>query len=296
MIAARPPAQQARIAVGDVALFLGLTTLLTAIAYIPLLLIEPSVSARRYYIILLMWSPGAAALLTCHICKVRWSLLGWSWPRMRWMAWGYGLPVLYAGAAYAALWIGGLAVFAPPEKLDQLAAAYGWEGVHPALLIAGTGLVKATAGFVVAASSALGEEIGWRGYLAPRLASRFGARAGALVIAAVWTLWHVPLLAAGGYNNGAEFWFGLGCFTLLVFAGSILSMWLRLASGSVWPCVAWHASHNLFVQSVYGGLTGEKEGLTLYWAGEFGFLVPAALMVAALPAYLALARWDRNGS
>lgn len=280
------------IASNDIAVFLALTVVFTVIAYIPLLTIDPAVSARRHYILLLMWSPGVAALLTCRICGIGLATLGWRWPRGRWMAWGYGLPVAYAAAAYAILWAGGFALFAPPEALDALRRTFGWERAHPAALIAGTLLIKATVGFVVAASSALGEEIGWRGYLAPRLAGRIGARGGALIMGGIWAAWHVPLLAAGGYNNGAELWFGLGCFTVLVFAGSIVAMWLRLGSDSLWPCVAWHASHNLFIQSVFGALVGDKPGVTQYWAGEFGLLVPLALLVVAIPAYRALARFD----
>ncbi|BBB12784.1 CPBP family intramembrane glutamic endopeptidase [Sphingopyxis sp. FD7] len=298
MTGTAPPAAgtapRAPIASNDIAVFLVLTAIFTAIAYIPLLAIDPGVSARRHYILLLMWSPGVAALLTCRICGIGLATLGWRWPRGRWMAWGYGLPLLYAAAAYAVLWLGGFALFAPPEALDALATSFGWQGAHPAALIAGTLLIKATAGFIVAASSALGEEIGWRGFLAPRLAGQVGARGGALILGGIWTLWHVPLLIAGGYNNGVEPGFALGCFTVLVFAGSIVAMWLRLGSDSLWPCVAWHASHNLFIQSVFGALVGEKAGVTPYWAGEFGVLAPLALVVVAVPAYRALARIDRG--
>lgn len=41
---------------------------------------------------------------------------------------------------------------------------------------------------------ALGEEPGWRGFLLPHLAQRFGALRGSAVLAAIWSLWHLPLL------------------------------------------------------------------------------------------------------
>src|SRR5579864_3473351 len=38
-----------------------------------------------------------------------------------------------------------------------------------------------------------GEEIGWRGYALPRLASRFGWAWASIVIGVVWAVWHLPL-------------------------------------------------------------------------------------------------------
>jgi uncharacterized protein len=38
----------------------------------------------------------------------------------------------------------------------------------------------------------LGEELGWRGWLYPRLAERHGPLAGGLMTGAVWAIWHLP--------------------------------------------------------------------------------------------------------
>lgn len=280
----------------DIALFGALTILFTALSYVPLLAVDQTVSARRSYILLLMWSPGIAALLACWLCRTDLTALGWRWPSGRWMGIGYGLPVAYTAVAYGLIWLTGLATFAPPDALAGLASAYGWPGAHPALLISGTTAIKATAGFVIAASSALGEEIGWRGFLAPRVASCIGAARGSLVIGLIWLVWHVPLLLGGGYNNDTEWWFGLTFFTVLVLSGSVVAMWLRLRSGSIWPCVAWHANHNLFVQSIFGGLAGEVGPITRYVVGEFGVAVPLVLLVLSVPIYrdLTSADWSRT--
>jgi membrane protease YdiL (CAAX protease family) len=49
-----------------------------------------------------------------------------------------------------------------------------------------------------------GEEFGWRGYMLPRLATRYGARKGVLLHGAVWWAWHLPVLigSAAAYGSG----------------------------------------------------------------------------------------------
>ena len=41
-------------------------------------------------------------------------------------------------------------------------------------------------------TGAVGEELGWRGFLLPRLGERMGAAAAAWVMGILWRLWHVP--------------------------------------------------------------------------------------------------------
>jgi membrane protease YdiL (CAAX protease family) len=44
-------------------------------------------------------------------------------------------------------------------------------------------------------TAGLGEELGWRGFLLPRLQSRYSALVASLIVAVPWTLWHWMLFA-----------------------------------------------------------------------------------------------------
>lgn len=52
---------------------------------------------------------------------------------------------------------------------------------------------------------ALGEEVGWRGYMMPRLKERFGLLNGRLLGGFVWGIWHWPLMLLVGYEYGTNY-------------------------------------------------------------------------------------------
>ena len=90
--------------------------------------------------------------------------------------------------------------------------------------------------------SAFTEEVGWQGFAAPRLIPRIGALGSALLIGAVWGLWHVlPFLQAG---RGAE-WIAWQVAQSLALRLVLFQLWAR--SGSIWPAVLAHAAYNLCV-------------------------------------------------
>ena len=101
---------------------------------------------------------------------------------------------------------------------------------------------------------ALGEEIGWRGFLYPQLKKRFGRRKGLILGGVIWGAWHWPLVWLIGYEYGtaagneAGYWgfpvSGMLLFALFTVILGILHDWLCEKSGSIWVPALFHGAVN----------------------------------------------------
>lgn len=95
---------------------------------------------------------------------------------------------------------------------------------------------------------ALGEEVGWRGFLYPRLQTKFGRRKGWLLGGFIWGAWHWPLICLVGYEYGTDYAgfpaAGMFCFCLFTVAIGILCDWLYERSGSIWLASLFHGAIN----------------------------------------------------
>ncbi len=132
---------------------------------------------------------------------------------------------------------------------------------------------------------ALGEEIGWRGFLQPRLC-RFGQWPAVILTGVIWGLWHAPVILLGYNYPGVSPILALIFMVIICILFSVLLGWLRLASGSIWPAAIAHGFINgatpLFfllltpagdtVDTVSTGLTG--------WPGWIMMAVLIAVLVA----------------
>ena len=90
---------------------------------------------------------------------------------------------------------------------------------------------------------ALGEEIGWRGFLLPRLC-RFGQWPATILTGVIWGLWHAPAVLLGYNYPGLPPVEALACMAIGGALLSVLLGWLRLASGSIWPSAIAHGCIN----------------------------------------------------
>lgn len=94
----------------------------------------------------------------------------------------------------------------------------------------------------------LAEELGWRGYLQPRLMTRLSPAATSLIVGAVWTFWHAPLYwAPAGTSISGEPVTPLAVlyYLVVVTALAFLFTWVWMRSGgSVLLAVVLHLTFN----------------------------------------------------
>ncbi|WP_030873882.1 CPBP family intramembrane glutamic endopeptidase [Streptomyces sp. NRRL F-2747] len=77
-----------------------------------------------------------------------------------------------------------------------------------------------------------GEELGWQGYMLPRLVQR-GRIRGLLLGGAIWGAWHVPMTALGGSYRGHTVVLGIpAAVVTAMLLGTVMAV-VRLATGSV---------------------------------------------------------------
>ena len=137
-----------------------------------------------------------------------------------------------------------------PEALEQLEA----QGVSYPLYVLIAVVSALTYGPMINTFAALGEEIGWRGFLYPQLKARFGRRGGWLLGGAIWGAWHWPLIWLIGYEYGAAtgnaagyFGFpvtGMLLFCIIAIGLGILHDGLYEKSGSIWVPSLFHGAFN----------------------------------------------------
>ncbi|MBO4209777.1 CPBP family intramembrane glutamic endopeptidase [Micromonospora echinofusca] len=122
---------------------------------------------------------------------------------------------------------------------------------------------------------AYAEEVGWRGYLLPRLLG-LGERVAMLVSGVVWTAWHLPyILFTPYYHNEGNTPLVLALFTGSVLAFSVLFGRLRIRTDSVWPAVLAHFAHNATFAwlTMYAVRTDHPVVVNEYLAGDTGLFV-----------------------
>jgi membrane protease YdiL (CAAX protease family) len=165
----------------------------------------------------------------------------------------------------------------------------------PAVIV-GTMALNVVLGSFINVVFALGEELGWRGWLLPRLMP-LGAWPAMILSGALWGLWHAPVILLG-YNYPSAPVAGVALFVGFCVVWGVLHGWTRVASGSVWPAALMHgavnASAGLSVLFAKEGATPDNVWVGL--VGVSGWILPVVAIVAlaalgALPGRWREARW-----
>src|SRR5215218_9068380 len=133
--------------------------------------------------------------------------------------------------------------------------------------------------FSIFPGSALGEEIGWRGYALPRLQAGRSALSASLILGVIWGFYHLPLYFTGQAARPLSLF---PPFLISVIALSVILTWVYNSSGgSLLMVVLIHATFNLpltlFLEPLgsrmtlpallYFGLTVVAAIVVVIWAG-----------------------------
>ena len=160
----------------------------------------------------------------------------------------------------AAIFLGGWLYFTLfPQDLDlgahNLIAQYGQYGAPETIHFTTQAVILIGLAFIVISPLvlpvhifALGEEIGWRGYLLPILLKLTSQRKAVLLHGLLWGLAHTPLIYFG-FNYGMDYWgapwSGILMMTLVCI---VLGTWLAyvtIRSESILPAVIFHGAGNV---------------------------------------------------
>ena len=126
---------------------------------------------------------------------------------------------------------------------------------------------------------ALGEELGWRGWLLPTLAARSSRLGASLGVGAIWGLWHLPAMIQGGVATGGMLLVGALGLSVL-FTG----LWVR-ADRRPFVAVVAHATVNaplfFWEQALRDGGPPDDRVVTAWHYLEAGYAAAAILAVVA---------------
>ena len=181
----------------------------------------------------------------------------WKWVLAAWLA-----PITLAllGAALYFLLFPGQLDFSGAYLKAQITAAAGEDAAAEAMaqlrekgismpLLALIYTVQAVSyAAIINTFVSLGEEVGWRGAMLPRLKERFGRRGGWLLGGVIWGAWHWPVMLLEGYEYGTEYWgapvLGPIAFCLFTTALGLLLDLCYEKTGSIWIPSLGHGAVN----------------------------------------------------
>jgi membrane protease YdiL (CAAX protease family) len=120
--------------------------------------------------------------------------------------------------------------------------------------------------------AALGEEIGWRGFLQPALQERRSPFVSTLFVGLVWGYWHVPV-NLHGLNDPIHP--VLNAWIIFPAASVLLAFpfaWLRQTCGSVWPAAICHGAGD--------AILGGAPIIATSWSADMGSLLAATCAIS----------------
>lgn len=231
--------------------------------------------------LVLMWLPALAAL-AANIIRLKEAgqritpktLVGWGnfhKCKVRYLLLACLLPLVYLLVPYLVYWA------THPET-------FAYRGVALPVILKDC-LPITVLGVFLSLLTAIGEEIGWRGFMVPALYETVGLNWMLVISSLFWCGWHLPILAFGDYMSGTPAWYKLPAFVLCIFPVGVMAGLLTVKSRSLWPAAFLHAAHNNYDQTVFGVITvGGAD--RMYFVSETGIVTILCAWILAAGMYL----------
>ncbi len=249
--------------------------------------------ALQGFFALAMWGPGIAAIVTTLLIdKQPFQTLGLNklGPK-RFYLWAWFLPTVLTLITLGITLLIGTGQLDTDFSLlrESLASVPESAGLPPAEI-----LIAIQIAFAIILAPwinllfALGEELGWRAYLLPKLMSLGQGRA-ILISGAIWGVWHAPTTILFGYNFPLHPILGVLVMTIGTTLLGIIFSWLYLNTNSPWVVALAHGALNasagigfLFLKPGFDtALGGSPLGLAGWIA--MGFFISWLVFTKRLP-------------
>ena len=131
--------------------------------------------------------------------------------------------------------------------LKGLVASGGNQGLNASNLLMIQVLIFIVIGPIVNIIPTLGEELGWRGYLLPKMRVFLSDRASLMITGLIWGIWHLPIIVMG-HNYGTDYWGYpfLGILAMIIFCISlgVIEGYVSIKLQSAIPAAMIHSTVN----------------------------------------------------
>jgi len=138
---------------------------------------------------------------------------------------------------------------------------------------------------VVHSAFSIGEELGWRGFMLPRVLAKRSWFSASLTVGVAWAVWHYPLWFAGTLavtGSVTETVLMLFLQSVMGVAFSVLMTWIfSNTRGSLLPPLLFHGAANANMNMIYEGMSEEAfSSVSLLMCTTAAAVVVASVIVA----------------
>lgn len=218
-----------------------------------------------------MFTPAIAVIIMLTLVAreggFRAALASLGLDRPGWSAWAIAIigPILLLFMVYAVVWMTDIASFKSPDLSSGVLKVF----------------VNLSSGLLVGTVWALCEEVGWRGYMLPKLLG-LGTLTAMLLVGFLHGVWHLPLmLTTPYYHADGNPLIVVPLFLVTLTLAGIAFGYVRLISGSVWPAAILHGVFNWTWELMNELTEVHSPEWFEYTGGESGMLTIAGLAVLA---------------